>query len=528
MIDRGATPNGNLIAERRTTTWHPFLVAVFPILFVYSHNIEVVSVGEAVRLSAIVLVLALLLWAGVGRVLNNYLKSGLITSLFLVLFFSYGHLTGALGDFHFYLGPLYVGKNRLVIPIWTVVFLAAAWWTLRTKRSLAGLTRVLNYTAAAMVATHCLFICFSFVTQKSAASSETGTEDNLIPPEPLPNIYFIVADGYARQDVLADIYGYDNSGFIKSLRDRGFYVADRSRANYCQTSLSLASTLNMDYLDAVARRRGLEPLDKRRLRQLLQDNYVCHSLKRLGYRFVAFSTGYSYTEFVHADVYLAPSWSLTEFQNVLINTTPLPVLLRYAQPQYKVHRRRIINALDNMAAVGQTNSPSFVVANIIIPHPPFVFDKDGREIDPGRPFSWADGPDFVGWGGNVTEYISAYGDQVTYANTRLLDVIDTILAASETVPVIILESDHGPSAFVNWEGRDPENLNERMRNLNALLLPESCRDRDDVLYEELSPVNSFRVLFNCLFGTDMELLEDRSYFSTHDAYFDYYEVPETD
>ena len=56
--------------------------------------------------------------------------------------------------------------------------------------------------------------------------------------------------------------------------------------------------------------------------------------------------------------------------------------------------------------------------------------------------------------------------------------------------------------------------------LNAYYLPNGG---NDLLYESISPVNSFRVIFNSYFGANYEILEDRSYYtaprfagSTHD------------
>ena len=47
-----------------------------------------------------------------------------------------------------------------------------------------------------------------------------------------PDIYYIILDGYVRDDVLKDLFAYDNSGLIEYLRGRGFFVAEQSRSNY--------------------------------------------------------------------------------------------------------------------------------------------------------------------------------------------------------------------------------------------------------------------------------------------------------
>jgi hypothetical protein len=52
-----------------------------------------------------------------------------------------------------------------------------------------------------------------------------------------------------------------------------------------------------------------------------------------------------------------------------------------------------------------------------------------------------------------------------------------------------------------------------MKIFNAYHLPGGG---DQQLYETITPVNTFRVIFNYYFAGDFDLLEDASYFSTYD------------
>ena len=63
-----------------------------------------------------------------------------------------------------------------------------------------------------------------------------------------PDIYYIVLDGYGREDILNEYYAYDNSEFLENLAKRGFAVPHQARSNYPKTVLSISSTLNMDYI----------------------------------------------------------------------------------------------------------------------------------------------------------------------------------------------------------------------------------------------------------------------------------------
>lgn len=68
-----------------------------------------------------------------------------------------------------------------------------------------------------------------------------------------PDIYFIVLDGYGREDMLRQLFGIDNSEFVGYLEEKGFIVPEHSLSNYPKTALSIASTLNLDYVQNLYR-----------------------------------------------------------------------------------------------------------------------------------------------------------------------------------------------------------------------------------------------------------------------------------
>jgi hypothetical protein len=96
-----------------------------------------------------------------------------------------------------------------------------------------------------------------------------------------------------------------------------------------------------------------------------------------------------------------------------------------------------------------------------------------------------------------------------FANKKVIDAIDGILANSKTPPIILVMSDHGPASMFRFDIDSPGCVWERTGNLYALRLPG--HQNDGTLYSTISPVNTFRVIFNTYFGTKLLLLEDRSY-----------------
>ena len=138
-----------------------------------------------------------------------------------------------------------------------------------------------------------------------------------------PDIYYIILDGYARTDVMRSLFDFDNAPFLDRLERRGFYIARRSTANYCQTPLCLSASLNAVYLDDLV--KGLGP-DQTELTDLIGRNNVVASLKPLGYKFVSFATGFDPTEHPEADVYLSPYPYSSGFERMVIDITPLRLI----------------------------------------------------------------------------------------------------------------------------------------------------------------------------------------------------------
>jgi len=148
------------------------------------------------------------------------------------------------------------------------------------------------------------FFVKSQVSQTNAEKNSSAL--NLKVSHQPPDIYYIILDGYGRSDILKSEFGYDNSDFLNSLRDQGFFVADCAQSNYAQTQLSLASSLNFNYIDALSDRFAPGSDDRTGLDALIHHGLVRQSLEKAGYTTVAFATGFLATELSDADYFLGP------------------------------------------------------------------------------------------------------------------------------------------------------------------------------------------------------------------------------
>jgi hypothetical protein len=228
----------------------------------------------------------------------------------------------------------------------------------------------------------------------------------------------------------------------------------------------------------------------------------------MGYRTVAFQTTFSWTEDKDADVYLAPRKDseripyLLPFEAMLLQGTAAVILTdsnagfstRAAQVvnfPYNYHAQTELYILDTLPKLAKMPGPKFVFVHILIPHVPYVFEPDGS-VRANPDYFSAPGMHGVTWQFERDGYV----DSVQFINGRILPILKTLIEESVTPPIIVMEGDHG------WGGKN------RTQNLSTYYL--RGRNTQD-LYPGISPVNSFRVIFDRYFGADYDLLPDESY-----------------
>lgn len=328
------------------------------------------------------------------------------------------------------------------------------------------------------------------------------------------DIYYIVLDGLGSANTLHRDYNVDLAASVADLKARGFYVVEDARSNYSQTFLSLASTLNMTYLDDLARSVGTTSTDRRPLAYLIQENALMRMASRSGYRVVVVGSDYMATDrFVHADVCMCSRDGLDEIELAAIDLTPLAALPfdRSKRDPYDVHRQKVLDAFAALEASDRISGRRFVFAHVLAPHPPFVFARDGSARRPDRPFSFGDGDAFRG---TRQEYIAGYGEQAQFVIRRLIAVVDGLLGQPGPAPVIVVHGDHGPGP---WSRPDVTSVRERMDIFAAYYFP----DEASAFYPTMTPLNGARLLASRYLGVELPLLSDRSFFSTWGRPYDF-------
>lgn len=487
--------------------FYPWLFALFPATFLYSRNIEEAPTSVLWPPLALSLALTLLVWLAARAAARQGRKASLITLLFCVMFFTYGHIGLRLRLPHWMVYP------------WGAALLFAAFLILRTRRDLSGWTPRLNISAAFLIISIGAQVAWVRTHPSGNAPILTQIDEDtrLSAAKPdlwnVPDIYYLIVDRYANGRVLKQEFGFDNHEFLDFLRAKGFYVADDSRCNYPLTHMSLASSLNMDYIDRAQGERAVGPSFVYRL---LKNSRVLRLLRSLGYTSIHLGPSYEGTAFnPFADINLGGYGIRRYWNDFFLNFVGTTVLQPLSVARlFRRHRRvRILQQFAELERIPSMKGPKFVFAHLLITHQPYVFGPNGEDsVDPDR------GKGFT------------YIDQVRYANARLSRLIDVFISQSSPPPIIILQSDEGPKPGgavvlvkgkrkrLRWSaGREtPEQKQVHHPILNAMDFPGVDTK---VLYPSISPVNTFRVLFNLYFRARYSLLPDRTYDPSEEAAF---------
>ncbi|HSQ38854.1 MAG TPA: hypothetical protein VLM78_01740, partial [Anaerolineales bacterium] len=313
--------------SKKTSKWntlpaHVLLAAAYPSLALLAFNLNEVTSRVVFRPLWISLAFALGLLVLLRIVTRDWQRAGLIATLFLVLFFSYGHLYKLLEGIQ--IGNVFLFRHRTLLVVWALI---GAWggrtfW--RKSLPLAAVTSTLNWVTLFLVIMPLGQIAVPTVGDavEAARMSQPGMLRD-VEAEAGPqsaneaDVYYIILDAHGRADVLSQNAGYDSSAFLASLREMGFYVADCSQTNYSLTLLSLASSLNYSHLEDLMNEGG--GVD---FQSAISNSALRRFLEKRGYQTVAFATGFRMTELTNADHYYQPSSPKgSEFEAQLLDTT---------------------------------------------------------------------------------------------------------------------------------------------------------------------------------------------------------------
>lgn len=493
----------------------PVLLASSYIVFLFLHNIGELTINRLWNPLLYAIIIALLLSLILRILMRNTRKGDIFTSVLIILFFSYGEAAEMLGKFHLEIGSVNLGKDQIVLSLWLVLIIGVLILIIRTRRKLSSLNRAFQIIGFAIVIMPAIGIIqyqiiqrvHPPVTSPLMLPALTTASDN---GNNLPDVYYIIPDSYASPGNLSAYFSYDDSTFVTYLKKKGFYIAGESMSNYPTTLLSLSSTLNMEYIDYLSVYKNSK--DQSIASPLIEDNNVIKMFKSLGYKYYQMGSWWLPTQSnrnadENYNIQKQYRLGLDEFTYIIVKSSMIsPVLDRFFPEKVigesEKDKRTIINyQFDTIPQIAALPGPKFVFIHIIAPHAPYVLDQNCSPVTYAQ--NWYKPEE------------KNYTDQVNCINNKLKQNIDIILKDSSRPPVILLQADEGAKFIAdkltpkeNWKTASGELLKMKFPILSAYYLPAVSKKK---MYPGITPVNSFRMIFNLYFKAEMPLLPDKNF-----------------
>ena len=520
----------NTETMKNSKIFHPFLIAFFPIIAVYSVNIGLIQLEQFIFPTLLIVGSAFLFFLCLKYILKNRKKAALIVSLAFITFFSFGHVYNMINQNS--IGDTDLGSNSILLPIFAVLFGIGSFLIIKTKRELNDATSIVNTISVVFIFVIIIMVGIeAFGCDECLIQQDTSWEFDFFSDErvdfssyfedhsfsisesgSIPNVYYIILDGYPRNDVLKKHLDFDNSEFTNFLKQLGFHVAESSHANYTLSSTSIPSTMNMNYINFLADEigedsRNYNPLIAKDF-GLYADNQVIKNFKSMGYKVVKIGSVPMYLHGIPLADLTPCNKPLHLMDNRLLDAIGRTSMIGYFIERWAENQQRQI-ILCSFEELPKINSyfeePIFVWSHIMLPHFPLIFGPNGEPITPGQSLLAMNHPEYTDSSWNVKHQ---FVQQLQFANKKSMELITKILE-NEKQSIIIIQSDHGSDFDTNLQDPTDDDIAQRLSSFTAIYFPdEKLRE---FLVDDLTNVNTFRIVFNSHFGSDYEILEDRLY-----------------
>lgn len=469
--------------------FHPILFSFLPILFLFQSGINEVPFSDIIIPLGLSIIPVMILWIPL-KILFGYTKSSLIVSSMLLSFIIFANAHNLLLTQQEVILQ-FIGKTSILGTIFLIVNLIFVIFIIRRKK-IPNITNPLNIMSITIVG-------FLFVS--SVGYYVTNPVDNLIadfdesigaiPQSDIkPDVYVFVLDEFAGKNTLKLDFDYDLQPFENKLVEYGFIVPKSSFSNYPNTEFAMPSFMNMMYIDKLISGMKNDSRDFQVSLQSLNNNNVMKIFKANDYHVVSFYGGVSNsynTKLVDQKICVYGNFNQEIKKNFVLTYLPISY---FNNVLLEGHSRELLECVfktleDNK--FDDNSKPKFVLAHLRLPHHPFVFDENGNAVY------------------NKDIYNkSAYLSQLKFSEKQILKIIGNIQSHSPNA-VIILLSDHGYRAEINWENPKKIDHLRAFNTITAFYFPIGY----DKVPSEISSVNIFRIFFNSYFNADFEILENR-------------------
>ncbi len=470
--------------------------AAYPILAVYAYNVDQLQIRQLFIPFATSLLLAALFYGLWFMVFRNSIKACLATTLLLLFFWNYELLFSLMN------GLLQMGHFIALPVVLLVFFLLLFLLTLKIKaKTLINMRAILLLPMSLLMAFN-LFVILQAEISK-ARHTRAGFEAGKLTHgqvDDQPDIYILIFDEYASLPTMQAIWGYDNNAFAEKLEAKGFFFARNSKTRHSFTHMAIPGILNLNYPDEnTGRAEGVA---------IINNNYTFRQLHQLGYE-IHFLDGWGSFEYTfqipladyvclyntyYGDLYRLDDFAYMLFSRSMLTFWTNSLVVENANLYYQGHNYFLDYIKTFPDRTKMSEAPLLLYAHIMAPHLPFVFKRDGSfNVNPTNYWEYR----------HIEPEIlrELYLEQYIYITQRIDEITSSILRDSDSDPVILIFSDHGPRK--SSAGVDESEHHHRV--LNAVYLPGQDYS---AFHDSIAPMNTMRVFFNAFFGTDFEAYDD--------------------
>ncbi len=496
----------NKAEKNETLKKWPLYVLLLPVFFVMhgaNENFGFILLADYLPLILFYCTAATIIYFILYLLYRQKNKAGLLSFFILSVFFFYG----ALQDF---LKEYFALANRYIILL-PVFFLLLVTVAIVLKRSKSGFTKLAFFLNGLLLA-YTIYDLSAIIIKTISPPADKFTvypfaknnPYNLCDSCDKPDIYFLIFDEYTSSINLKNNFGYDNSELDSFLSGKQFHIQKNSRSNYNFTPFSVASILNMSYINGLTPER-ITSNDYARCTKLIRENETIKYFSAAGYDIINYSIfdiagnpSPVDQDFLPLKAKLITSrtlWARVK-KDILWNffTGKFKILgnSQNSEYVYRDNNNKLIELVKKEST--KTNGrPRFIYAHYNMPHPPYYFDGKGNEIEKTK------------LGKKYHENKSLYTGYLGYTNSVIKDLVNAILNNSKGKAAIIIMGDHG----FRYDKKIPQDA--FFQNQNAVYLPDKNYAR---FYDSITGINQFKNVINTLFMQHIPLAEDSTVFLT--------------
>ncbi len=483
----------------KTIPWFLFLLVVFFILHGTVENFGFIYSKEIIKIGVTILICVTVFYA----ITKLFVKTSVHAALICFFISSWILFFGAIFEWVKSIHLLYwLHSYTVFVPFMLSIFLLFILFI----RKKVTLQYKLCFYLNVLLLIYCLYdlggLIVKLVKTIPANFSTTISFDTSL-VKTKPNVYLLLFDEYPGYKSLKDSFAFANNDLYQFLEKKEFKFLP-TFSNYNMTFYSMASMLNMEYIDKPydALQNTMDD-DQMRINEVKNARVVKY-FKTMGYSFI----NYSIFDILDQPSFKSNSFVISQakllthkifFNKILSDVGWNFIYGKYSIPYIKYiymqedrnnkfFEKKLIDPANKIFA-----APHFTYAHFNMPHPLVFYDSAGNYLPTAQIFD----PQTYYNKPVILSYIK-------YTNNKIKNFVNVLYNRDPTAIVIIM-SDHGYRGYNNNNSSVPLLFD----NICAARFPDK---NYAVFRDKWSNVNFFRYLFNSQFYQNIPYLKDSSIF----------------